>query len=737
MSSTSRKEEIEAKRQKLLALRKQREQREQKTGGSGTSYRAVSLMGGLERLSSKEHQRSVSYSRQSFSSLSGHDGATTVMDTLNKDHNSDISVGMVPQQQHNFTKKQLKPQSDKYVDVLVGTDKSIPNEFSQQSFGESSDTRIMYDKSVETEDAKLLQEEMDKEKEQLLVRELKNSINAEYEEKKRLLEDEKKQLLDRLTNVDRDTVLDSFNKSNEEGGEKNFMSLQKMIQDIQQEATDNLQLQKRRLLVQYFEQSLKVLGEEFRHMEVSQVIGVSKGEMNEPGNSTTDVKNSIEDLSMKGDNYLLTQKRCYYNESICRNRKILDIKWSPKSSNIVAVSYSSPDIEGEYALSLTNDDNDFHIFSKSLVCIWDIESNANVPNSIFSAPTEIMCICFNELNDKKIYGGGYNGKIYQWDNLNDDLFPIAVSSNENSHCYPIYCIQHHHYKGEEDVGKTVGSEKVVGTNNGVLVSASTDGTVCTWSPYSLLEPLYKPLNLKTPITILLKYDELAPLCLGFVRQSSKDHMIVGCEDGKIYHVNGYKSLGDNMTGSSSTAHKQYLINEESGIYEGHLDSPVSGMDTLNSIFITSGFDWNIKVWEFGKTLRKEEEEDDDEQRQQNQREGQFMGPRLVVERDDVVMDVKFCCQIENSSETGKTHQGFQFACVCGNGKLEFWDTRFSRTSPEAELVPVFQVDGTTFSGDHGYGLTKLGVSPIRPDQIATGSMGGFLNVFEVSRIVIN
>jgi dynein intermediate chain len=72
-------------------------------------------------------------------------------------------------------------------------------------------------------------------------------------------------------------------------------------------------------------------------------------------------------------------------------------------------------------------------------------------------------VAFSPVHPNLIFGGTYAGQVLMWDTRSNQLPVLKTPLSAGGHTYPIYSMQ------------------FVGSHNASnLVTASTDGTVCTW-----------------------------------------------------------------------------------------------------------------------------------------------------------------------------------------------------------------------------------------------------------------
>jgi WD40 repeat protein len=85
--------------------------------------------------------------------------------------------------------------------------------------------------------------------------------------------------------------------------------------------------------------------------------------------------------------------------------------------------------------------------------------------------SDILSISFSPFHPTLVFGGSYSGQVLLWDTRAKHLPVLKTPLSASGHTYPIY------------------SMKMVGTQNAnSLVSASTDGLVCSWLADMLAQP---------------------------------------------------------------------------------------------------------------------------------------------------------------------------------------------------------------------------------------------------------
>ncbi|XP_023239120.1 cytoplasmic dynein 1 intermediate chain 2-like [Centruroides sculpturatus] len=176
----------------------------------------------------------------------------------------------------------------------------------------------------------------------------------------------------------------------------------------------------------------------------------------------------------------------------------------------------------------------------------------------------VMSSCFAKFHPNLVIGGTYSGQIVLWDNRSNKRTPVQRSPlSAAAHTHPVYCVQ------------------VVGTQNAHnLVSISTDGKFCSWS----LDMLSAPQD-SMELSQQKQSRPVAVTCLTFP-YGDFNNFVVGSEEGAIYTACRHGS-------------KAGILD----MFEGH-QGPVTGIDAhtaqgqidFSHLFLTSSFDWTVKLW---------------------------------------------------------------------------------------------------------------------------------------------
>nr|CAD7259009.1 unnamed protein product [Timema shepardi]CAD7568513.1 unnamed protein product [Timema californicum] len=255
------------------------------------------------------------------------------------------------------------------------------------------------------------------------------------------------------------------------------------------------------------------------------------------------------------------------------------------------------------------------------VClVWNTKFKKTTPEYIFHCQSPVMAATFARFNPNLILGGTYSGQIVLWDNRVQKRTPIQRTPlSAAAHTHPVYCMN------------------VVGTQNAHnLISISTDGRLCSWS----LDMLSQPQD-----TLEIQHKQgkaIAVTCLAFPH-NDVNNFVVGSEEGSVYSACRHGS----KAGVTET-------------YDGH-QGPVTGISThavqggidFSHLFLTSSFDWTVKLWSLKENKPLYSFEDN----------------------GDYVYDVAW----------SPIHPAL-FATVDGTGRLDLWNLNQETEVPVASVI---------------------------------------------------
>lgn len=332
-----------------------------------------------------------------------------------------------------------------------------------------------------------------------------------------------------------------------------------------------------------------------------------------------------------------------FNDDRWRNRIVTWLDWSPHYPELLLASYEDSSLDPD-----------------GVALVWNSKFKTNTPEYIFNCSSWVTSCCFANFHPNLVIAGTYSGQIVMWDNRSNKRTPVQRSSlSAASHTHPIHCIQ------------------VVGSQNAHnLISISNDGKLCSWTLDNMNTP-QETLELQCKQT-----RHVAVTSMGF-RSGDVNNFIVGSEEGPIYTATRH----GNKSG----------INE---CFEGHY-GPVTGLSChhvpgpidFSHIFLTTSFDWSVKLWnlkEPGKPLYSFEN------------------------NSDYVYDVQW-----------SPVNPALFATVDGTGRLDLWNLINDSEVPTASLV----VDGAP-------ALNKIRWNQ-NGNQIAVGDDQGKITLYDINEAYAN
>uniref|UniRef100_A0A8C7ZAZ1 Dynein cytoplasmic 1 intermediate chain 1 n=1 Tax=Oryzias sinensis TaxID=183150 RepID=A0A8C7ZAZ1_9TELE len=250
-----------------------------------------------------------------------------------------------------------------------------------------------------------------------------------------------------------------------------------------------------------------------------------------------------------GSGSRLSLSRVFYDEHWSKRRVITCLDWSPQYPELLVASY--------------NNNEEAPHEPDGVALVWNIKFKKATPEYIFHCQSPVVSVGFARFHPNLLVGGTYSGQIVLWDNRSHRRTPVQRTPlSAAAHTHPVYCVN------------------VVGTQNANnLITLSTDGKMCSWS----LDMLSQPQE-----TMELVYSKSKPVAVTGMAFPTGDvnNYVVGSEDGSVYNASRHGS--------------------KAGIcdmFEGH-QGPVTGISCHSAVgpvdfshlFITSSFDWTVKLW---------------------------------------------------------------------------------------------------------------------------------------------
>ncbi|XP_046379651.2 cytoplasmic dynein 1 intermediate chain 2-like isoform X15 [Haliotis rufescens] len=245
----------------------------------------------------------------------------------------------------------------------------------------------------------------------------------------------------------------------------------------------------------------------------------------------------------------LKLNRAFYDERWSKHRTITSLDWSTQHPELMVASYN------------TNEDSPHD--PDGVALIWNIKFKKDTPEYVFHCQSPVMSSCFAKFHPNLVVGGTYSGQIVLWDNRVNKRTPVQRTPlSAAAHTHPVYCVN------------------VVGTQNAHnLISVSTDGKMCSWSLDMLSQP-------QDSMELQHKQSKSVAVTSFCFLSCDVNNFVVGAEDCTVYTACRHGTKAG--------------INEA---FEGH-QGPVTSIDChsvpgqidFSPYFITSSFDWTIKLW---------------------------------------------------------------------------------------------------------------------------------------------
>uniref|UniRef100_A0A8B9LE79 Dynein, cytoplasmic 1, intermediate chain 2b n=1 Tax=Astyanax mexicanus TaxID=7994 RepID=A0A8B9LE79_ASTMX len=245
----------------------------------------------------------------------------------------------------------------------------------------------------------------------------------------------------------------------------------------------------------------------------------------------------------------LSLNRQFMDERWSKHRVVTCLDWSPQYPELLVASYSSNE-EAPHE-------------PDGVALVWNMKYKKTTPEYVFHCQSAVMSAAFARFHPNLVVGGTYSGQIVLWDNRSNKRTPVQRTPlSASAHTHPVYCVN------------------LVGTQNAHnLISISTDGKMCSWS----LDMLSTP---QDSLELVFKQSKPVAVTSMSFPLGDVNNFVVGSEDGTVYTACRHGSKAG--------------ISE---MFEGH-HGPVTGLDChtaagpvdFSHLFVTSSFDWTVKLW---------------------------------------------------------------------------------------------------------------------------------------------
>ncbi|KAM8858225.1 dynein, cytoplasmic 1, intermediate chain 2a isoform 2-T2 [Synchiropus picturatus] len=302
----------------------------------------------------------------------------------------------------------------------------------------------------------------------------------------------------------------------------------------------------------------------------------------------------------------LSFNRQFMDDRWSKHRVVTSLDWSPQYPELLVASYNNNE-------DTTNEPD-------GAALVWNMKYKKSTPEYVFHCQSAVMSAAFAKFHPNIVVGGTYSGQIVLWDNRSNKRTPVQRTPlSAAAHTHPVYCVN------------------VVGTQNANnLISISTDGKMCSWSLDMLSQP-------QDSMELVYKQSKAVAVTSMSFPLGDVNNFVVGSEDGSVYMSCRHGSKAG--------------ISE---MFEGH-HGPITGIHChtaagpldFSHLFVTSSFDWTVKLWSTKNNKPLYSFEDN----------------------SDYVYDVMW----------SPVHPAL-FACVDGVGHLDLWNLNNDTEVPTASVV---------------------------------------------------
>ncbi|KAJ1733478.1 hypothetical protein LPJ61_001541, partial [Coemansia biformis] len=347
----------------------------------------------------------------------------------------------------------------------------------------------------------------------------------------------------------------------------------------------------------------------------------------------------------------------FHDDKLSRNRSVMDLAWSSRFPELTAAAYNrNPVAPNE---------------PDGVVAIWNTHLRER-PEFVFYAPSDVLRVSFSEFNPNVVVGSAYSGQILLWDTRAKAHPVLKTPLTASGHTHPVYAL------------RVVGS-----TNAHQLISASTDGLVCSWQLDMLAQP-QEAIELTHPAH--LRTDEVSVTCMDFA-DNETTAFVVGTAEGAAYQVNRYDRAGCKAGLNVFDAYRAHAA----PVNALNFHPPIAS--DFADLFLTASSDWTMRLWRARPAAKPASTGPAD------------IRPLHTFDAfDDYVYDARW----------SPIHPSV-LASVDGTGRLALWNL-----NQDIEL-PVQSVGG-------GRALNRLAWD--RPGRrIATGGVDGSVAVYDVGDVV--
>ncbi|XP_004407714.1 PREDICTED: cytoplasmic dynein 1 intermediate chain 2 isoform X3 [Odobenus rosmarus divergens] len=301
----------------------------------------------------------------------------------------------------------------------------------------------------------------------------------------------------------------------------------------------------------------------------------------------------------------LSLNRQFFDERWSKHRVVSCLDWSSQYPELLVASY--------------NNNEDAPHEPDGVALVWNMKYKKTTPEYVFHCQSAVMSATFAKFHPNLVVGGTYSGQIVLWDNRSNKRTPVQRTPlSAAAHTHPVYCVN------------------VVGTQNAHnLISISTDGKICSWSLDMLSHP-------QDSMELVHKQSKAVAVTSMSFPIGDVNNFVVGSEEGSVYTACRH---------GSKAGISEMFEGHQGPITGIHCHAAVGAVD-FSHLFVTSSFDWTVKLWTTKNNKPLYSFEDN----------------------SDYVYDVMW----------SPTHPAL-FACVDGMGRLDLWNLNNDTEVPTASI----------------------------------------------------
>lgn len=301
----------------------------------------------------------------------------------------------------------------------------------------------------------------------------------------------------------------------------------------------------------------------------------------------------------------LSLSRQFFDERWSKHRVVSCLDWSSQYPELLVASY--------------NNNEDAPHEPDGVALVWNMKYKKTTPEYVFHCQSAVMSATFAKFHPNLVVGGTYSGQIVLWDNRSNKRTPVQRTPlSAAAHTHPVYCVN------------------VVGTQNAHnLISISTDGKICSWSLDMLSHP-------QDSMELVHKQSKAVAVTSMSFPVGDVNNFVVGSEEGSVYTACRH---------GSKAGISEMFEGHQGPITGIHCHAAVGAVD-FSHLFVTSSFDWTVKLWTTKNNKPLYSFEDN----------------------SDYVYDVMW----------SPTHPAL-FACVDGMGRLDLWNLNNDTEVPTASI----------------------------------------------------